>query len=91
MKVKVLTNKWIQDIWIKLSIRVNSKESVIKDEMILWRNFTSFQIQDEVNCGRMKLTKTKIDISMTTMSPFWNLLTVLKFHIKGVDRTTKNM
>ena len=72
-----------------MTVRVNGGEGIIEDKMVLWRNLTSFQIQNKVDGGRVELANAKIDATTTATSPFWYLLAVLKFGIKDVDRTTK--
>ena len=74
-----------------MTFRVNGGEGIIKDKMVLWRNLTSFQIQNKVDGGRVKLANAKIDATTTATSLFWYLLAVLKFGIKDVDRKTTNM
>ena len=42
-------NKVIPYVLIKLAIRPNSTKSVIKHAMILWADYSSFRIENEMN------------------------------------------
>ena len=91
MKFKVRSDEGILDIRIKLTIRVNSGKSVIKDEIKLRRNLTSFNIENHMNSRGMDFANTEIDGTTTSSSPFRDFLPILEFCIEHIAGATKDM
>ena len=88
MKVKIRIEERFPNIWTRLTIRTNSREIVIKDVkdgMILWGDFTSFQIQDKVEYREVSLANSKVNYMLTTTVPLMNFLSILDLYAKNVD------
>ena len=91
MKFKVRSDEEIPDIRIELTIRVNSGKGVIRDEMKLRGNLTSFNIENHMNSRGMDFANTKVDGTTTSTSPFWDFLPILEFCVEHIAGAAKDM
>ena len=87
----IYSSPLIIDLFHRGMERLNSFELVVEDDMILWRDISRDNIQDERDKGRVLGREPHEITNLSTRVPPRNLLSLLQGTLQDIHRATEEM